>query len=151
MLTTGFKLYLGYFFGAVAAAVVFGYTTGGNHLGPLTAGYKGSVGDHLGYTILLVTGLLAGAMAGMMIAFRDASPTAAAELLGVDTVPVQRPAQPSYWPIIAAFGVGTTIIGLVMQSLAIPRGQVVLARATAPGSTRLGADIGSTSVTVPPS
>jgi hypothetical protein len=129
MLTTGFKLYLGYFFGAVAAAVVFGYTTGGNHLGPLTAGYKGAVGDHLGYTVLLVTGLLAGAMAVMMIAFRDAGAAAAAELLGVgiDTVPVQRPVQPSYWPLISAFGVGTTVIGLVVSSAVFIAGLVILA------------------------
>ena len=127
MLTTGFKLYLGYFFGAIAAAIAFGYTTGGNHIGPLTAGYKGSVGDHLGYTILLVTGVLAGAMAFMMIAFRDASATAAAELLGVDTVPVQRPVGPSYWPLISAFGVGTTVIGLVVSSAVFITGLVILA------------------------
>lgn len=129
MLTTGFKLYVGYFVGAVAAAVVFGYTTGGNHLGPLTAGYKGSVGDHLGYTVLLVTGLLAGAMAVLMIAFRDAGPKAAAELLGVgvDTVPDQRPVGPSYWPLIGAVGAGTLVIGLVVNAAVFVLGAVILA------------------------
>jgi hypothetical protein len=127
MLTTGFKLYMGYFFGALAAAVVFGYTTGGNHLGPLTVGYKGAVGDHIGYTVLLVTGLLAGAMALMLVAFRDAGATAAAELLGVDTVPVQRPVGPSYWPLVSAFGAGTTMIGLVVSSAVFVTGLVILA------------------------
>jgi hypothetical protein len=56
MLTTGFKLYFGFFLAAVTAAVLFGYTSGGTHLGPLTAGYKGAVGDQVGYTILLSAG-----------------------------------------------------------------------------------------------
>src|SRR5690606_33732956 len=53
MITTGTKLYAGYLAAALLGAVVYGYTTGGNHVGPLTLGYKGSVGDHFGYGILL--------------------------------------------------------------------------------------------------
>ena len=59
MLTTGFKLFFGFFLAAATAAVLFGYTSGGSHLGPLTAGYKGAVGNQAGYTILLSAGLLA--------------------------------------------------------------------------------------------
>ena len=36
MLTTGFKLYFGMALGALVAAITFGYTTGGNHTGPLS-------------------------------------------------------------------------------------------------------------------
>jgi hypothetical protein len=127
MLTTGFKLFMGYCLGALAAAAVFGYTTGGNHLGPLTVGWKGAVGEHIGYSILLVTGVVSGAMAMILIAFRDADARAAAQLLGVDTVTAQRPTGPSYWPIIAAFGGGTVALGLVLSSAVFVVGLVVLA------------------------
>jgi DeoR/GlpR family transcriptional regulator of sugar metabolism len=38
-------------------AAAYGWSTGGDRLGPLTAGYWGAVGDHLGYTLLVATGL----------------------------------------------------------------------------------------------
>src|SRR5690606_9353257 len=81
MLTTGFKLYMGLFVAAFASAVAFGYTTGGNHLGPLTVGYKGAVGDHVGYGVLITISALFLALALLYVAFRDADARAAAELL----------------------------------------------------------------------
>ena len=55
MLTTGFKLWFGFFLGAVLAAVFAGYTSGATETGPLSLGWKGGVGNHVSYTIL-VTG-----------------------------------------------------------------------------------------------
>src|SRR5436190_19556660 len=102
MLTTGFKLFMGYCVGAFLAAAMYGYTTGGNHLGPLSVGWKGAVGEHVGYSVLLITGAVAGALALILVAFRDADARAAAELLGVGTVAAQRPTDASYWPIVGA-------------------------------------------------
>jgi hypothetical protein len=127
MLTTGFKLFFGYCVAALTAAVVYGYTTGGHHVGPLTAGYKGGVGEHLGYATLAGTAAVAGAVAVVLVAFRDADPRAAAALLGTDHVPVQRPAQPSFWPIVAAFGVGTMLVGMVLHGAVFVAGAVILA------------------------
>ena len=126
MLTTGFKLFFGFFMAAVTAAVLFGYTSGGSHLGPLTAGYKGAVGDQVGYTILLSAGLLALTLAVITISFRDADATAQAQLLGVDTVPAQRPVGASYWPMAAALAAGAIVIGLVLSSAVFVAGLILL-------------------------
>ena len=126
MLTTGFKLFFGFFLAAVTAAVLFGYTSGGSHLGPLTAGYKGAVGNQAGYTILLSAGLLALTLAVVTINFRDADATAQARLLGVDSVPAQRPVGASYWPIAAALAVGAIVVGLVLSSAVFVAGLILL-------------------------
>ena len=52
MITTGSKWFFGLGFVSLVLAAAYGWTTGGNGLGPLTVGYKGGVGDHLGYGIL---------------------------------------------------------------------------------------------------
>ena len=43
MFTTGFKFFFGIGLALATGAVFYGYTTGGNHLGPLSMGWKGSV------------------------------------------------------------------------------------------------------------
>lgn len=116
MLTTGFKLYFGMALGALVAAITFGYTTGGNNTGPLSLGWKGSVGNHTGYLILIGVALAFGFLGLSLVAFRDADPRAAAELLGVDRVPAQRPTPPSFWPLVSMFGVAAVILGLVLSS-----------------------------------
>ena len=126
MLTTGFKLYFGFFIAAVTAAVLFGYTSGGRHLGPLTAGYKGPVGDQVGYTILLSAALLSLLLAIITTLYRDADASAQAQLLGVDTVPAQRPVGASYWPLAAALGGGAVVVGLVLSSAVFVAGLVLL-------------------------
>ena len=52
MITTGSKWFFGLGVVLLVLAAAYGWTTGGNGLGPLTAGYKGGVGDHFGYGIL---------------------------------------------------------------------------------------------------
>jgi hypothetical protein len=126
MLTTGFKLFFGFFLAALTAAVLFGYTSGGSHLGPLTAGYKGAVGNQTGYTILLSAGLLALVLAVVSIWFRDADASAQAHLLGVDTVPAQVPLGASYWPMAAALAGGAIVIGLVLSSAVFVAGLILL-------------------------
>ena len=72
MLTTGFKLWFGFFVGAVLAAVFAGYTSGATETGPLSLGWKGGVGNHVSYTIL-ATGAGVLALLGLVaVAFRDA-------------------------------------------------------------------------------
>ena len=84
MITTAAKWFFGLGLVSFVLAVVYGYTTGGNRLGPLTAGYYGGVGDHLGYT-LLVTAAVAAVLLGLTaVVTRDADPRALAELAGTD-------------------------------------------------------------------
>jgi hypothetical protein len=140
MLTTGFKLFFGWCLAWLAAAAVYGYTTGGRHIGPITAGYKGPVGEHVGYAVLLICGVFAGTIGLMLVAFRDAGAKAAAELLGTDTVPVQTPVGASYWPLIAAFGAGTLALGLVLNAAVFVVGLVIVIAAGAEWTMQAWAD-----------
>jgi hypothetical protein len=128
MLTTGFKLFFGFFLAAVTAAVLFGYTSGGSHLGPLTAGYKGAVGNQVGYTILLGAGAMAGVLAVITTLFRDADAVSQAQLLGVgvDALPAQRPVGASYWPMASALAAGAIVVGLVLSSAVFVAGLILL-------------------------
>lgn len=131
MITTGSKFFYALAGLLVVAAVVYGYSTGGGEVGPLSAGYKGAVGDHLGYGILLAGGVLALFLGLTSNAFRDADPEAAAELVGTppergvapDQVPVPGA---SYWPVVGAFGVGLTVVGLVLNSVFFVAGLILL-------------------------
>jgi hypothetical protein len=126
VITTGSKLYFGYFFGALVSAFVYGYTTGGNHVGPLTVGYKGGVGEHVGYAALLTAAVLCLGYGLLLSAFRDADARAAAQLLGTDQVPSSRPLGASYWPVIGAFGAGAMLIGLVLSPAVFIAGVVLV-------------------------
>jgi MFS family permease len=127
MFTTSFKLYFGMAIGALVAAITFGYTTGGNHTGPLSLGWKGGVGNHVGYVILIGVAVASGFLGLLLVAFRDADPRAQAQLLGTDHVPAQRPAHPSYWPLFAMLGVAAVVLGLVLSSAIFILGLAILA------------------------
>jgi hypothetical protein len=113
MITTGTKWFFGLGVVTLVMAAAYGWTTGGNGLGPVTVGYKGGVGDHFGYGILLTAGLISLAQGVVLVAWRDADPQAQAQLAGLDAVPILRPAGASYWPAVAAFGAGLVVVGLV--------------------------------------
>ncbi len=114
MFTTGFKTFFGYAVFAFFAAILYGYASGGNGTGPISLGYKGGVGDHAGYGILLFTSLAAGAIAGVLVFFRDADAEQVANYMGVAEAPIgQRPTAPNFWPLVGAVGVGLMVVGLV--------------------------------------
>lgn len=117
MLTTSFKLYFGMAAGALVAAITFGYTTGGSNTGPLSLGWKGAVGNHTGYLILIGVAATSAFLGILFVSFRDADPKTAAELLGVEQPPPQLPTQPSYWPLVAMFAVAAMVLGLVLSSV----------------------------------
>lgn len=123
VLTYGFRLFFGFALYAFVAA--FAFAVGSNAdvsdqglidsvVGPLTGGWKGGVGSHIGYVVLLSTSFVAGFIAFMLIAFRDADPEAQASYLHVEQVPLTKaPAGPSLAPFVGALaGVGM-VIGLV--------------------------------------
>jgi MFS family permease len=130
MFTTSFKLYFGMALGALVAAVTFGYTTGGSHVGPPSLGWKGGVGNHVGYIILMGVAAASAFLGLLFVAYRDADPKAQAQLLGTDHVPAQRPAQPTYWPLLAMVGVGTAVLGLVLSTAIFVVGLGILAIVT---------------------
>ena len=127
MFTTGSKWFFGLGLVSLVLAAAYGWTTGGNGLGPVTAGYKGGVGDHLGYTLLVSIGLAAIFLALVAIATRDAAPSALAELAGTEVAPtVTPPTQAAYWPALGAFGAALVVLGLVISNVMFVIGFFVL-------------------------
>ena len=116
MLTTGFRLWFGLCMAAVMAAVFAGYTSGATETGPISVGWKGGIGNHVSYVIILsaAAGL---ALVGLMaVAFRDADAEAQAEVLGMDEAPeTQAVVGNSLWPIFGALGIGAVAVGLVVH------------------------------------
>lgn len=126
MITTGSKFFYGLATLLALAAVVYGYASGGGGVGPLSAGYKGGVGEHLGYGILLgaaVASLFAGFCS---TAFRDADPEPSAALLGTGEIPAATPTGASFWPIVGAFGVVLTLVGVVLNNVFFVAGLIAL-------------------------
>ena len=121
MLTHGSKFFLGLAaFAFVVAAIYAGAS--GNHevgmetlIGAVTLGYKGRVGDHLGYSILVGLASSSLFLGLVLVALRDADPEAGAQVVGADAVPEAAvPSTVSYWPIVGAFSVGALLLGLVV-------------------------------------
>ena len=118
MFTTGSKWFFGLGLVSLALAAAYGWTTGGNGLGPVTVGYKGGVGDHLGYSLLLAAGVAALLLGFVAVAIRDADSSALAQLAGTETAPtVAPPGHAAYWPVLTALGVTMVALGLVISNV----------------------------------
>ncbi len=116
MFTWGSKFLFGISLTALLAAFVYGLVTGGQPIGVISAGYKGGVGDHLGYTILLFTSTAAFVLGTVAVIARDGDAEAMAGLAGTATVPaVTPPADPAYWGILSAFGLASVIVGAAVS------------------------------------
>ncbi len=115
MFTTGFKFFFGIAAALVTASVVYGYSTGGGGVGPVTLGWKGGVGDHVGYVLLFGLGLVASLFAFALVSFRDADHAAQAHYLGIETVAPTTDVTGTLWPVVAAAGAGTAAVGLVLH------------------------------------
>ena len=126
MITTGSKWFYGFGLFSLVLAAAYGWTTGGNGLGPVSAGYKGGVGDHFGYGLLLSAGVVSLFLGLVATAVRDADAAAVAQVAGSDTVPAVLPAGPSYWPPVAAFGAALVVVGLVSEAVVFVYGLIVL-------------------------
>ncbi len=127
MLTWGSKYLLALSGFAFVGAVIYGLVTGGDPVGVISAGYKGGVGDHLGYTILLAVCVSTLALAVTTVVTRDGDAEDIAAQLGVAGVPaVTPPATGSVWGIVTAFGVGAIIVGIAVSQAFFILGIAVL-------------------------
>lgn len=126
MIPTGSKFFYALAGVLVVTAVVYGYFTGGDVVGPLSAGYKGGVGDHVGYTTLLAGAAISLFVGLASTAFRDAEPSATAELLDGAAPPPPTVPVTSYWPIVGAFGVALTVVGVVLNNVFFVAGLIAL-------------------------
>ncbi|KAA0235589.1 MAG: hypothetical protein JJLCMIEE_00499 [Acidimicrobiales bacterium] len=95
-------------------------------IGPLTLGYKGTVGDQLGFSVLVGFAATCASLGFFHTAFRDADPESVAELVHAETVPVSEPTGLSPWPIVGAFGVAVLLIGWAASEVLFVAGMVAL-------------------------
>jgi hypothetical protein len=126
MITTASKFFYGLAGLLFVAALTYGYSTGGGEVGPLSLGYKGAVGDVLGYSILVGASAIAAFLGFSSTAFRDADPEAAAEVIGADAPPLPALPASSYWPVVGAFGVALVVIGVVLNNVFFVAGLIAL-------------------------
>jgi hypothetical protein len=127
MLTTGSKWFLGLGLVSFVLAAAYGWTTGGDGLGPITVGYYGGVGDHLGYAMLVSVGTCATFLGLLAVAIRDSDSSALAQVAGTETAPtLAPPAHLAYWPVVGAFGVALVVLGLVISNVLFCVGLIVL-------------------------
>jgi len=159
MFTPGFKLFFGIALFLFGGTVLFGMSSSllvegtdiGDRLaqqgivetvtGPITAGWKGPVGNHAGYGILLAATGLAAFLGLILIAFRDADPEAEAQLLEVETVPLTRaPSGTNFAPLIAAFSLALMAIGWVSGSFLLYAGITLLVVTAATWTVRAWAE-----------
>ncbi len=158
MITRASKFFYGAALLAFLAAVLYGFLTGASDhsgalavfskgdvvnsiVGPLTFGWKGWVGDHVGYSVLMGFAGVMAALGGFSTAFRDGNAEAIAQVEHVTgNPPVTVPIGLSYWPLVAAFGVGVTIVGLAVDPVFFVVGLVVLAIATVSWTVRAWAE-----------
>jgi hypothetical protein len=127
MFTTGSKWFLGLGIVSIVLAVAYGWTTGGTGLGPVTVGYNGGVGEHLGYALLVTIGLTGIFLGVITTAARDADATALAGIAGTDEAPAAvPPADVAYWPIVGAFAASMVVLGLVISNAMFIGGLMLL-------------------------
>ncbi|MDA3039610.1 MAG: hypothetical protein O3C27_08780 [Actinomycetota bacterium] len=118
MFTWGPKFLFAVSLSGFLGALIYGLVTGGEPVGVISGGYKGGVGDHTGYAILLAVGVTAQVLTWILVATRDGDVEALAARVGADTLPaVAAPADPSYWGIFVAFGLAGVVLGLSLGSL----------------------------------
>src|SRR4051794_28478088 len=117
MFTPLFRLFAGWAVVALVFAALFGIASNQDHpftfgngfpwihnddlvntvTGPVTLGWKGSIGNQLGYIYWVAIVVAAAFLAGLLIAFRDADAAAEAEAVQAETVPLTKaPAGANY-------------------------------------------------------
>lgn len=147
MLPSGSKYFFGLAGFAYLAAVLYGAASGVHHgtmailLGPLTLGYKGPVGDHLGYSVLIGLAAVSAFLGSITVAFRDGDATAAAQFVGTEAVPeASGPQTLGFTPVFAAFGLGATLVGLVVATPLFLLGVACLALVTVEWAAKAWSD-----------
>lgn len=131
MFTWGSKYLFAVAGASLIGAALYGLISGGGLIGVVSLGYKGGVGEHTGYTILVAVAIVSTFLAVLNLMFRDGDAETAAEVAGVDHVlAVSTPRTPSFWGPLAGFGVACMAVGLAVSQAFFILGVVVLAVVT---------------------
>lgn len=123
MFKTGSKFFYGLAAFALVGAVLYAGYTGGHQigmdtlLGPLTGGWKGYVGDHVGYSILISLFFVSLATGILLAAVRDGDAEALAQVVDLEVAPdAPAPVMANYWPVVGAFSFACLVLGLAVGS-----------------------------------
>lgn len=119
MIKTGSKLFYALAGLSYISAILFAAFTGDHKLGmdtllgPITFGWKGYVGEHVGYTILMGLSVATLAVAILLSALRDADAEKAAKFLDLPAAPPAAvPVSVNYWPAVGAASFACLALGL---------------------------------------
>lgn len=154
MITRGSKFFFGAAAVAYLTALLYGFLSGAaahggvldvfsngdivnSVLGPISFGWKGWVGDQIGYSVLMAFAGIMAVMGGFTSVFRDGSPEALAELQGATVdkgeitgarvdLRIVTPQGLSVWPMVTAVSTGITIVGLAVSPVLILIGGIGL-------------------------
>lgn len=148
MFKTGSKFLYGLSAFGLIGAIVYAAATSGHKvvsmdtlIGPLSFGYKGYVGDHIGYAVLMGVCLVSLVLGAFLSALHDADADAAAAVAGLETVPeVPAPVSPNYWPVVAGFAAAAVVLGLGVDPAFFVIGLVGLAIVTVEWAVRAWSD-----------
>lgn len=147
MFKTGSKFLFGLAAFGFAAAIVYAAGTGDHKIGvdtlmgSLSLGYKGYVGEHTGYAVLVGGSATALFLGVFLSALRDTDADALAQVAGVDTVPeAEAPTTVSYWPVVAAFSLAAVVLGLAVGPVMFVIGFIGLTITTVEWSVRAWSD-----------
>jgi hypothetical protein len=106
---------------------VYGIGTDGELIGVVFMGFKGAIGEHVGYTILQATAWVLLGLGAATSVLRDADPEAQAAAARLESLPaVVAPAGASYWPVLGAVGAVVAAVGLVASPVLFVIGLLVV-------------------------
>lgn len=141
MLTTGFKLFFGFAVMALIGSALYGVASGdlsgqdylgivdpAAFIGVLSLGWKGGVGDHAGYVVLVFFAIVSGFLGLSLVFFRDADPDAVARIADTGEVPAAAgPTPANVWPLFSAVAGAVLLLGLVTHAAIFGIGLILLA------------------------
>jgi hypothetical protein len=127
MFTWGSKYLFGVFVAAYVSAVVYGAVSGGGPIGVISFGYKGGVGEHVGYTILMSAAFVALFLGIVSVITRDGDSEDMASLAGSErALAVRPPTGLSIAGPLTAFGIGCLAVGIAVSTAFLYLGVAVL-------------------------
>lgn len=127
MFTWGSKYLFGVSLAALVGAVVYGLVTGGGIVGVISMGYKGGVGEHTGYAILMAAAFTSLFLGVIGVITRDGDAEDMAQRAGSDQVlAVKPPVGLGISAPLAAFGIACLALGISVSEAFLYLGLAVL-------------------------
>ena len=146
MITRGSKFFYAAALVGFLSALFYGFLTGASDqggviavftdgavvdsiIGPITFGWKGWVGEHVGYSVLMAFAGVMLAVGFFQTAFRDGDAEAIAEIEGIEVEDLPAALGPrgiNIWPLACALGAAIVVVGLALSTFLFYAGLVLL-------------------------